>query len=196
MNSYNLCNWYLSFSAEFHTFCNSGQFCKRRSKSAAHVLLVRIGKAHLRRSSVSSLMIRELSLCCIKCISGLKSAALCSLKKNPNARFVGNIPFTGKPSKKSSTMRNRQAIENASHANGRKSIRLFRSSMRCWSKIRRLPKKQRHTIKRIFDRLRKHHNYPGGITVVGDIVTHATPAEYFSDTDRGAPEMGSLNHVL
>jgi transposase len=32
------------------------------------------------------------------------------------------------------------------------------------------PRKQRHTTKRIFDRLRVEHGYTGGLTVVGDIV--------------------------
>lgn len=32
------------------------------------------------------------------------------------------------------------------------------------------PRKQRHTIKRIFDRLRAEHGYTGGITVVGEVV--------------------------
>ena len=32
------------------------------------------------------------------------------------------------------------------------------------------PPKQRHTIKRIFDRLQSTHGYQGGITVVGDAV--------------------------
>lgn len=35
---------------------------------------------------------------------------------------------------------------------------------------RQAPKKQRHTAKRIFDRLRKEHGYPGGETVVKDAV--------------------------
>jgi len=43
------------------------------------------------------------------------------------------------------------------------------------------PKKQRHTIKRVFDRLCKEHEYSGGITVVGDIVRQwrLTTAEVF-----------------
>lgn len=32
------------------------------------------------------------------------------------------------------------------------------------------PPKQRHTIKRIFDRLRSEHGYTGGLTVVGEVV--------------------------
>ena len=43
------------------------------------------------------------------------------------------------------------------------------------------PPKQRHTIKRIFDRLRAEHEYDGGITVVGDAVRawRAGTAEVF-----------------
>src|SRR5271168_1071949 len=43
------------------------------------------------------------------------------------------------------------------------------------------PPKQRHTIKRIFDRLRTEHEYDGGISVVGDAVRdwRAGTAEVF-----------------
>ena len=43
------------------------------------------------------------------------------------------------------------------------------------------PPKQRHTIKRIFDRLRTEHGYEGGITVVGEAVRacRAGTAEVF-----------------
>jgi len=43
------------------------------------------------------------------------------------------------------------------------------------------PRKQRHTIKRIFDRLRAEHGYTGGITVVGEVVRQwrLTTAEVF-----------------
>jgi transposase len=43
------------------------------------------------------------------------------------------------------------------------------------------PRKQRHTIKRIFDRLRTEYGYEGGITVVGDTIRewHAGTAEVF-----------------
>ncbi len=43
------------------------------------------------------------------------------------------------------------------------------------------PRKQRHTIRRIFDRLRTEHGYTGGITVVGDVMREwrATTAEVF-----------------
>ena len=43
------------------------------------------------------------------------------------------------------------------------------------------PPKQRHTIKRIFDRLRTEHDYDGGISVVGDAVRawRAGTAEVF-----------------
>jgi len=43
------------------------------------------------------------------------------------------------------------------------------------------PRKQRHTLRRIFDRLRTEHGYTGGITVVGDVVREwrATTAEVF-----------------
>lgn len=43
------------------------------------------------------------------------------------------------------------------------------------------PRKQRHTIRRIFDRLRTEHGYTGGITVVGDVVREwrATTTEVF-----------------
>jgi transposase len=43
------------------------------------------------------------------------------------------------------------------------------------------PRKQRHTTKRIFDRLRAEHGYTGGITVVGEVVRQwrATTAEVF-----------------
>jgi transposase len=43
------------------------------------------------------------------------------------------------------------------------------------------PAKQRHTIKRIFDRLRTEHAYVGGMTVVGDVVRQwrLTTAEVF-----------------
>ena len=43
------------------------------------------------------------------------------------------------------------------------------------------PPKQRHTIKRIFDRLRAEHEYDGGISVVGDAVRawRAGTAEVF-----------------
>src|SRR5271169_5754625 len=37
-------------------------------------------------------------------------------------------------------------------------------------KDRESPAKQRHTAKRIFDRLREEHGYPGGYTVVKDYV--------------------------
>ena len=33
------------------------------------------------------------------------------------------------------------------------------------------PKKQRHTAKRIFERLKAEHQYPGGYTVVKDVVS-------------------------
>lgn len=43
------------------------------------------------------------------------------------------------------------------------------------------PRKQRHTTKRIFDRLRAKHGYTGGITVVGEVVREwrTTTAEVF-----------------
>ncbi len=48
------------------------------------------------------------------------------------------------------------------------------------------PRKQRHTIQRIFDRLRAEHGYTGGMTVVGDVVREwrATTAPGRSDDDR------------
>ena len=46
---------------------------------------------------------------------------------------------------------------------------------------KKAPPKQRHTIKRIFDRLRTEHGYEGGISVVGDAVRawRAGTAEVF-----------------
>ena len=46
---------------------------------------------------------------------------------------------------------------------------------------RKAPKKQRHTAKRIFDRLRAEHSYPGGLTMVKDAVRawRLTTAEVF-----------------
>ena len=46
---------------------------------------------------------------------------------------------------------------------------------------RTAPPKQRHTIQRIFDRLRTQHGYGGGISVVGDAVRawRARTAEVF-----------------
>lgn len=43
------------------------------------------------------------------------------------------------------------------------------------------PRKQRHTTKRIFDRLRAEHGYNGGLTVVGEVVREwrTTTAEVF-----------------
>src|SRR6201984_1501097 len=38
------------------------------------------------------------------------------------------------------------------------------------------PRKQRHTTKRIFERLRDEHGYSGGITIVKDYVRAATAA--------------------
>jgi hypothetical protein len=35
------------------------------------------------------------------------------------------------------------------------------------------PKKQRHTAKRIFDRLKAEHAFGGGYTIVKDYVRHA-----------------------
>ena len=39
------------------------------------------------------------------------------------------------------------------------------------------PAKQRHTAKRIFDRLREEHAFPGGYTIVKDYVRAATAAQ-------------------
>src|SRR5271154_632708 len=37
---------------------------------------------------------------------------------------------------------------------------------------KKAPKKQRHTAKRIFDRLKAEHGYLGGLTIVKDAVRH------------------------
>jgi transposase len=52
------------------------------------------------------------------------------------------------------------------------------------------PRKQRHTIKRIFDRLRTEHGYEGGISVVGDAVRawRAGSAEVFMPLSHPAGE--------
>jgi hypothetical protein len=43
-----------------------------------------------------------------------------------------------------------------------------KSVSRCAFVGERRPKKQRHTAKRIFERLRDEHGYAGGITIVKD----------------------------
>lgn len=52
------------------------------------------------------------------------------------------------------------------------------------------PKKQRHTIKHLFDRLQREHNYTGGITVVGEVVREwcTTTAEVFMPLSHAAGE--------
>ncbi len=56
------------------------------------------------------------------------------------------------------------------------------------------PRKQRHTIKRIFDRLRTEHGYTGGITVVGEVVREwqATTAEVFLPLSHQLPLLHQL----
>ena len=49
-------------------------------------------------------------------------------------------------------------------------IRLWGSSIRSWKRTARRPGKQRHTSKRIFERLRDEHGYVGGLTIVKDYV--------------------------
>ncbi len=44
------------------------------------------------------------------------------------------------------------------------------SSMRILAEDKERPKKQRHTSKRIFERLRDEHGFTGGITIVKDYV--------------------------
>ena len=49
-------------------------------------------------------------------------------------------------------------------------IRLSGSSIRSFWTIRAFMKKQRHTAKRIFERLRDEHGFAGGLTIVSDYV--------------------------
>ena len=57
-----------------------------------------------------------------------------------------------------------------SRRHGRSLTRSFRSSTRSFEADRALPKKQRHTAQRIFERLRDEYGFSGGITIVTDYI--------------------------
>ena len=60
----------------------------------------------------------------------------------------------------------RQVIGGAGRRRGQSWIPFSGSSTGSWKKISASPAKQRHTAKRIFERLRDEHGYGGGITIV------------------------------
>src|ERR1700737_880157 len=64
---------------------------------------------------------------------------------------------------------------------GRSSALSFQSSTRSWRSDKTAPPKQRHTAKRIFERLRIEHGYAGGYTGVKDYVRIARPIEVHSE---------------
>ena len=102
--------------------------------------------------------------------TGPRSAVASSPTASAGAPPAASTRSTGRPSRRSSTTPSRPAT--AAPSRKRPSILdpLLPVVHQILEDDRKAPRKQRHTAKRIFERLRAEHGYPGGLTIVKDAV--------------------------